>query len=205
VTMTAAYLGLRRSIPRCPTWRPIQRRSPEPVGQKGPILRQQTLTQMWSPQFGPDPRILGIGLAFSCATSTAAESSAMTGPCPGSPSPCFSPTAKSASSCSPTHRPCSAHLLDGMRLMLDDLPRHGPAVRGQRAEELDQLERDARRALRRQPLRPLSGFTGLSRCATGSDRGCGKGDAARKPTRTQAGITDFQDVQEAFREATEGI
>jgi hypothetical protein len=39
--MTAARLGLGRSIPRCPTWRPIQRRSFEPVGQKEPILRQQ--------------------------------------------------------------------------------------------------------------------------------------------------------------------
>ena len=49
---------------------------------------------------------------------------------------------------------------DGVRLMLDDLARHGSAVRGQRGEEPDQLERDARRALRRHRLRPLSGFTG---------------------------------------------
>jgi hypothetical protein len=33
------------------------------------------------------------------------------------------------------------------------------AVRGQRGEEPDQLERDARRALRRHPPRPLPGFT----------------------------------------------
>ena len=38
---------------------------------------------------------------------------------------------------------------DGVRLMLDDLARHGSAVRGQRGDERDQLERDARRALRR--------------------------------------------------------
>jgi hypothetical protein len=49
---------------------------------------------------------------------------------------------------------------DRVRLMLDDLARHGSPVRGQRGEEPDQLERDARRALRRHPLRPLSGFTG---------------------------------------------
>ena len=115
MTTTAACLGLGRSIPRCPTWRPIQRRSFEPVGQKEPILRQQTLTQMWSPQFSPDPRIPGIGLAFSCTTSTAAESSAITGTCPGSPSHCFSPTAKSASSCSPTRRPCSARICSPRR------------------------------------------------------------------------------------------
>ena len=49
---------------------------------------------------------------------------------------------------------------DGMRLVLDDLARHGSAVRGQRGDERDQLERDARRALRRHRLRPLAGFTG---------------------------------------------
>src|SRR5215218_3051825 len=35
---------------------------------------------------------------------------------------------------------------DGVRLMLDDLARHGSAVRGQRGDEPDQLEGDARRA-----------------------------------------------------------
>lgn len=39
----------------------------------------------------------------------------MTGTCPGSPSPCFSPTAKSASSCSPTRRPCSARICSPRR------------------------------------------------------------------------------------------
>jgi CubicO group peptidase (beta-lactamase class C family) len=34
------------------------------AGQEGPILRQETLTEMWSPQFSPDPRIPGMGLAF---------------------------------------------------------------------------------------------------------------------------------------------
>jgi hypothetical protein len=38
---------------------------------------------------------------------------------------------------------------DGMRPMLDDLARHGSAVRGQAGDEPEQLERDARRALRR--------------------------------------------------------
>ncbi len=51
-------------------------------------------------------------------------------------------------------------MADGVRLMLDNLGRHGSAVSGKRGDEPDQLERDARRALRRQPLRPLSGFTG---------------------------------------------
>ena len=51
-------------------------------------------------------------------------------------------------------------MADGVRLMLDDLARHGSAVRGQRGDEPDQLERDARRALRRHRLPPLSGFTG---------------------------------------------
>jgi hypothetical protein len=51
-------------------------------------------------------------------------------------------------------------MADGVRLMFDDLARHGSAVRGERGDEPDQLERDARRALRRQPLRLLSGFTG---------------------------------------------
>jgi hypothetical protein len=49
---------------------------------------------------------------------------------------------------------------DGVRLMPGDLARHGPAVRGQRGDEPDQLDRDARRALRRHFLRPLAGFTG---------------------------------------------
>ncbi|MGA9161971.1 MAG: serine hydrolase domain-containing protein, partial [Actinomycetota bacterium] len=34
------------------------------AGEKGPILRQETLAEMWSPQFSPDPRIPGMGLAF---------------------------------------------------------------------------------------------------------------------------------------------
>jgi len=37
--------------------------------------------------------------------------------------------------------------------------RHGSAVRGQRGDEPDQLERDARRAFRRHLLPPLPGFT----------------------------------------------
>jgi hypothetical protein len=48
---------------------------------------------------------------------------------------------------------------DGVRLMLDDLAGHGCPVRGQRGEEPDQVEGNARRALRRHRLRPLSGFT----------------------------------------------
>ena len=50
-------------------------------------------------------------------------------------------------------------MANGVRLMLDDLARHGSPVRGQRGEEPDQFEGDARCALRRHPLRPLSGFT----------------------------------------------
>ena len=49
---------------------------------------------------------------------------------------------------------------DSVRLMLDDLARHRSAVRGQRGDERDQLERDARRTLRRPRLLLLSGFTG---------------------------------------------
>ncbi len=49
---------------------------------------------------------------------------------------------------------------DAVRLMLDDLARRWSAVRGQRGDEPDHLERDARRSLRRHPVRPLSGFTG---------------------------------------------
>ena len=44
--------------------------------------------------------------------------------------------------------------------MFDDLARHGSAVRRQRGNEPEQLKRDARRALCRHPLPPLSGFTG---------------------------------------------
>ena len=62
-------------------------------------------------------------------------------------------------------------MADGVRLMLDDLARHGSAVRGQRGDERDQLERDARRALRRHRLGPLSGFTGSV--------GAGSGGVAR--------------------------
>ena len=60
---------------------------------------------------------------------------------------------------------------DGVRPMLDDLARHWSAVRGQRGDEPDQLERDARRALCRHRLRPLSGFTGSV--------GAGRGRVAR--------------------------
>ena|GEM_PF-2403831 len=56
---------------------------------------------------------------------------------------------------------------DGVRLMLDDLARHGSAVRGQRGDERDQLERDVRCAFRRHRLRPLSGFTGSVRGGSG--------------------------------------
>jgi CubicO group peptidase (beta-lactamase class C family) len=34
------------------------------AGQEGLILRQETLTEMWAPQFSPDPRVPGMGLAF---------------------------------------------------------------------------------------------------------------------------------------------
>ena len=51
-------------------------------------------------------------------------------------------------------------MADGVCLMLDDLPRYGSAVRGQRGDEPDQLERDVRRTLRRHRLRPLSGSSG---------------------------------------------
>jgi hypothetical protein len=54
-----------------------------------------------------------------------------------------------------------------VRLMLDDLARHGPAVRGSRGDEPEQVERDARRALRRHPLPSLSGFT----CSVGAGPG----------------------------------
>jgi CubicO group peptidase (beta-lactamase class C family) len=33
-------------------------------GEEEPILRRETLAEMWSPQFSPDPRIPGMGLAF---------------------------------------------------------------------------------------------------------------------------------------------
>jgi hypothetical protein len=56
---------------------------------------------------------------------------------------------------------------DRVRLMLDDLARHGPAVRGQRGDEPEQLERDARRALRRHPLSTLSRFTGSAGASGG--------------------------------------
>lgn len=36
-------------------------------------------------------------------------------------------------------------------LMLDDLTWHGPAIRGQRGEQPDQLEGDARRDVHREP------------------------------------------------------
>jgi hypothetical protein len=49
---------------------------------------------------------------------------------------------------------------DGVRLMLDDFARHGPAARGQRGDEPEQLQRDARRALRCHLLPPLPGLTG---------------------------------------------
>jgi hypothetical protein len=37
---------------------------------------------------------------------------------------------------------------DGVRLMPGDLARHGPAVRGQRGDEPDQLDRDVNRRAR---------------------------------------------------------
>ena len=49
-------------------------------------------------------------------------------------------------------------------------PRHGSTVRAQRGDQRDELERDARRALRRHRL-PLSGFTGSV--------GAGSGGVAR--------------------------
>ena len=52
-------------------------------------------------------------------------------------------------------------MADGVRLMLDDLARHRSAVRGQRGDERDQVERDARSALLLRPrLLLLSGLTG---------------------------------------------
>jgi hypothetical protein len=60
---------------------------------------------------------------------------------------------------------------DGVRLVLEDLARHRSAVRGQRGDERDQLERDARRALGRHRPRPLSGVTGSV--------GAGRGGVAR--------------------------
>ena len=60
---------------------------------------------------------------------------------------------------------------DGVRLMLDDLARHGSAVRGQRGDERDQLERDARRASPPPSPALLSGFGG--KC------GAGRGGVAR--------------------------
>jgi hypothetical protein len=65
---------------------------------------------------------------------------------------------------------------DGVRLMLENLARHGSAVFGQRGDEPNQLERDARRALRRHRLRPLSGFTGSV--------GAGGGGVARHVTES---------------------
>ena len=44
--------------------------------------------------------------------------------------------------------------------VLEDLARHGTPVRGQRREERDQLDRDARGGLGRHRLRPLAGRTG---------------------------------------------
>ena len=59
----------------------------------------------------------------------------------------------------PASREEDRGVADGVRLMLDDRARHGSAVRGQRGDEPDQLEGDARGALRRHRLRSLSGFT----------------------------------------------
>ena len=63
-------------------------------------------------------------------------------------------------------------MADGVRLMLDDLARHGSAVRGQRGDERDQLERDVRRAVLLRPFQLLlSGFSG--------EVGAGGGGVAR--------------------------
>ena len=91
-------------------------------------------------------------------------------------------------------------MADGVRLVLDDLARHGSAVRGQRGDERDQLERDARRALRRHRLRPLPGFAGergrrrrwrsAARRRTGHARAggpSGDGWRTRRPPECRAG------------------
>lgn len=65
-------------------------------------------------------------------------------------------------------------MADGVRLMLDDLAGHTAAVRGQRGDERNQLERYARRTLRCHRLRPLSGLTGSV--------GAGGGGVARHVT-----------------------
>lgn len=93
-------------------------------------------------------------------------------------------------------------MADGVRLMLDDLARHGSAVRGQRGEEPDQFERDTGRALRRHGLRPLPRFRG--------DAGRGRGGVARHiaepavpeqvvPVRMGAEPGDHRDVQLVHR------
>jgi hypothetical protein len=73
-----------------------------------------------------------MGWHFSCTTSTAAESSAMTGTCPGSPSPCFSPDGQigvvvltNRRRCSARHRLAEASLRSGLGLPPADsrLPR----------------------------------------------------------------------------------
>lgn len=50
-------------------------------------------------------------------------------------------------------------MADGVRLMRDQLARHGSTVRGHRGHEPQQLEGDARRALRRHLLPPLADRT----------------------------------------------
>lgn len=93
-------------------------------------------------------------------------------------------------------------MADGVRLVLDDLARHGSAVRGQRGEEPDQFERDTGRALRRHCLRPLPRFRG--------DAGRGRGGVARHiaepavpeqvvPVRMGAEPGDHRDVQLVHR------
>jgi hypothetical protein len=114
VTVSAACLGLGRSVPRCPTWRPIQRSSFEPVGQKEPILRQQTLTQMWSLQFSPDPRIrgwAGIFLHDFDGRRVVGHDRNL----PGFAFALILAGGQVASSCSPTRRPCSARICSPRR------------------------------------------------------------------------------------------
>jgi hypothetical protein len=62
--MTAACLGLGLSVPRCPTWRPMPRRSFEPVGHKEPILRQQNAHADVVAPVQPGSQDRGDGLAF---------------------------------------------------------------------------------------------------------------------------------------------
>ena len=91
-------------------------------------------------------------------------------------------------------------MADGVRPMLDDLARHGSAVRGQRGDETDQLERDARRVLRAPPPAAARGsrrqrgrrrrWRSAARRRTGSARAGGRnGDGwrTRRPPGCRAG------------------